>query len=52
MRRDSSRSRLVVGLLVAAALALIVLDSREGADPVTAAARGAGELAFGPVSAG
>ncbi|MDA0564950.1 rod shape-determining protein MreC [Streptomonospora sp. S1-112] len=52
MRRDTSRSRLVIGLLVAAALALIVLDSREGADPVTTAARDAGELAFAPVASG
>ncbi|MUL43073.1 rod shape-determining protein MreC [Streptomonospora sp. PA3] len=52
MRRDGSRSRLVVGILAAVSLVLVVLDSREGANPVTSAARNAGEVAFRPVSAG
>ncbi|MFD0772744.1 rod shape-determining protein MreC [Streptomonospora algeriensis] len=51
MRRHGSRARLVVGVLAAVSLVLVVLDSREGADPVTSAARTVGEAAFRPVSA-
>ncbi|GAA1779897.1 rod shape-determining protein MreC [Streptomonospora arabica] len=52
MRHDGSRARLVVGILAALSLVLVVLDSREGANPVTSAARTVGEAAFRPVSAG
>ncbi|MDT0301198.1 rod shape-determining protein MreC [Streptomonospora wellingtoniae] len=52
MRHDGSRARLVVGILAALSLVLVVLDSREGANPVTSAARTVGEVAFRPVSAG
>lgn len=52
MRRDGSRARLVVGVLAALSLVLVVLDSREGANPVTSAARTVGEVAFHPVSKG
>ncbi|MFJ9556774.1 rod shape-determining protein MreC [Nocardiopsis sp. NPDC101807] len=52
MLRDSPRSRLVLALLVAAAVVLLVLDSRPGADPVTSVARAGGELVFAPAAAG
>ncbi|GAB3692896.1 rod shape-determining protein MreC [Nocardiopsis oceani] len=52
MFRDSSRSRLFLAVLVAAAVALLVLDARPGNDPVTSLARGGGELVFAPAAAG
>ncbi|MEV2276733.1 rod shape-determining protein MreC [Nocardiopsis sp. NPDC049922] len=52
MFRDSPRSRLVLAVLVAAAVALLVLDSRPGGDPVTSAGRAAGEHVFAPAAAG
>ncbi|WP_028649856.1 rod shape-determining protein MreC [Nocardiopsis sp. CNT312] len=50
MFRDAPRSRLVLALLVTAAVALIVLDSRAGGGPVTDTGRRAGELVFAPAS--
>ncbi|WP_017558491.1 rod shape-determining protein MreC [Nocardiopsis baichengensis] len=50
MRRDGPRPRLVLVLLVAASIALMVLDGRPGTDPVTAAGRAAAGAAFGPVA--
>lgn len=50
MRRDGPRPRLVLVLLVAASIALMVLDGRPGADPVTGTARAAAGAAFGPVA--
>ncbi|MBB6170854.1 rod shape-determining protein MreC [Nocardiopsis mwathae] len=50
MGRGTSRSRLA--LLLAIALALIILDSKNSDNPVTAAARAAGDAAFSPVAAG
>ncbi|OOC55025.1 MULTISPECIES: rod shape-determining protein MreC [Nocardiopsis] len=52
MFRDSSRSRLILAVLLAAAVALLVLDARPGGDPVTSAARAGGELVFAPTAAG
>ncbi|WP_116247210.1 rod shape-determining protein MreC [Nocardiopsis sp. FIRDI 009] len=52
MFRDSPRSRLVLAVLVVAAVALLVLDSRPGPDPVTSAGRAAGEYVFTPAAAG
>ncbi|MEU3020388.1 MULTISPECIES: rod shape-determining protein MreC [unclassified Nocardiopsis] len=52
MLRDSSRSRLCLALLVAAAVVLMVLDSRAGNNQVLSMARGGGELVFSPVAAG
>ncbi|MFE1394583.1 rod shape-determining protein MreC [Nocardiopsis alba] len=52
MLRDSSRSRVLFAVLVAAALVLMVLDSRPGNDAVTSLARAGGEIAFVPASAG
>ncbi|WP_150242955.1 rod shape-determining protein MreC [Nocardiopsis quinghaiensis] len=52
MFRDSSRSRLILAVLIAAAVALLVLDARPGGDPVTSAARTGGELVFAPAAAG
>ncbi|HLI38381.1 MAG TPA: rod shape-determining protein MreC, partial [Streptosporangiaceae bacterium] len=44
--RDTRRTRLVLGVLLIAAIALITIDFREGgASPL----RGAGARAFGPV---
>ncbi|MBR8740249.1 rod shape-determining protein MreC [Nocardiopsis sp. MG754419] len=51
MLRDSSRSRLLLAVLVAAALVLLVVDARPGSDPVTSAARAGGELVFAPTAA-
>ncbi|MBQ1080419.1 rod shape-determining protein MreC [Nocardiopsis sp. B62] len=50
MLRDSTRSRLFLAVLVVAAVALMVLDSRAGSNPVTSVARGGGELVFTPAS--
>ncbi|TQN32355.1 rod shape-determining protein MreC [Haloactinospora alba] len=52
MRGGASRRRLVLGVLLAVSVALLVLDSREGNDPVTSGARAAGDMAFHPISAG
>ncbi|MCY9785100.1 rod shape-determining protein MreC [Nocardiopsis sp. EMB25] len=52
MFRDSPRSRLVLVVLMVAAVALLVLDSRPGADPVTSVGRAAGEYVFTPAAAG
>ncbi|WP_159942792.1 MULTISPECIES: rod shape-determining protein MreC [unclassified Nocardiopsis] len=52
MFRDSTRSRLFLAVLVAAAVALLVLDARPGGDPVTSTARAGGELVFAPTAAG
>ncbi|MFD3683415.1 rod shape-determining protein MreC [Nocardiopsis sp. NPDC058631] len=52
MLRDSPRSRLVLALLVAAAVVLLVLDARPGRNPVTSVARAGGELVFAPAAAG
>ncbi|WP_285728930.1 rod shape-determining protein MreC [Nocardiopsis sp. ATB16-24] len=52
MFRDSPRSRLFLAVLVTLAVALLVLDSRPGSDPVTSAARVGGEFVFVPVAAG
>jgi rod shape-determining protein MreC len=52
MPRGAPKARLALGVLVAASVALIVLDSRDGVNPVTGAARLAGETAFAPLSAG
>lgn len=48
--REASRSRLVLGVLLAACVVLLVLDARDGRDPVTSGARTAGAAVFGPVS--
>ncbi|MDA8370621.1 MAG: rod shape-determining protein MreC [Nocardiopsaceae bacterium] len=50
MSRNSFRSRFVLGILVVTSLVLVVLDSGEGAEPVTEGARTAGDTVFGPVS--
>ncbi|GAA3724491.1 rod shape-determining protein MreC [Salinactinospora qingdaonensis] len=50
MLRDTSRSRLLLGVLIVLSIALIVLDSREGGHPVTAAARSAGSAVFMPAA--
>lgn len=52
MLRDSPRSRLTLAVLVALSVVLLVLDGRPGQNPVTAAARAAGELVFAPAAAG
>ncbi|MBE2998490.1 rod shape-determining protein MreC [Nocardiopsis sp. HNM0947] len=52
MFRDSSRSRLTLLALVAAAVVLLALDGRPGSDPVTGTARAGAELAFAPVAGG
>lgn len=52
MFRDSSRSRLVLAVLVAAALVLLVVDARSSDNPVTSVARSGGELVFAPTAAG
>lgn len=51
MLRDTSRSRFVLGALLAVCLVLLVLDSRPGDNPVTSAVRFAGTAVFSPVSA-
>ncbi|GAA1992619.1 rod shape-determining protein MreC [Nocardiopsis rhodophaea] len=50
MGRGTSRSRLA--LLLALALALLILDARDEENPVSTAARAAGDAVFAPVSAG
>ncbi|MFE6451436.1 rod shape-determining protein MreC [Nocardiopsis dassonvillei] len=52
MFRDSRRSRALLAVLVAVAVALLVLDARPGANPVTSVARAGGELVFAPAAAG
>lgn len=52
MFRDSSRSRLTLLALVAAAVVLLVLDGRAGTDPVVGTARAGAELAFAPIAGG
>lgn len=52
MFRDSSKSRLILAVLVAVAVALLVVDARSGSHPVTSVARAGGEFAFAPVAAG
>lgn len=52
MLRDSSRSRLTLLALVAAAVVLMALDGRTGSDPVTGSARAGAELAFAPIAGG
>lgn len=52
MFRDSRRSRVLLAVLVAVAVALLVLDARPGANPVTSVARTGGELVFAPAAAG
>jgi rod shape-determining protein MreC len=52
MFRDSTRSRLVLLVLVVVSLILLVLDTRPGSDPFTSAGRAAGEFAFAPAAAG
>lgn len=52
MFSDSSRSRLVLAVLVVAALVLLVVDARSDDNPVTSAARSGGELVFAPTAAG
>ncbi|GAB3492530.1 rod shape-determining protein MreC [Nocardiopsis coralliicola] len=51
MRRDSTRPRLVLALLIAASLGLIALDAGEEPQPAVAGARSAAGTAFGPVAA-
>ncbi|GHC90238.1 rod shape-determining protein MreC [Nocardiopsis terrae] len=52
MFRDSPQSRLFLAVLVVAAVVLIAVDARPGSNPVTALARGGGELVFAPTAAG
>lgn len=52
MLSDTTRSRLVLAVLVAVALVLLVVDARPGSDPVTSIARNGGELVFAPTAAG
>ena len=52
MFRDSTRSRLTLLVLVVVCVALLVLDTRPGPDPLTAAGRAAGEVVFAPAAAG
>lgn len=52
MLRDSSRSRIVLTVLMAVSLVLLVLDSRPQGNPVTAVARSGAEIVFVPVAAG
>ncbi|SIO89672.1 rod shape-determining protein MreC [Nocardiopsis sp. JB363] len=52
MLSDTTRSRLVLAVLVAVALVLLVVDARPSGDPVTSIARSGGELVFAPVAAG
>ncbi|GLU47963.1 rod shape-determining protein MreC [Nocardiopsis ansamitocini] len=50
MRHDSPRARTLLAILLAVCLALLVLDSRAGDNPVGVGARAAGAIAFGPLS--
>lgn len=52
MLSDTTRSRLVLAVLVAVALVLLVVDARPGGDPVTSIARSGGEMVFAPTAAG
>ncbi|RCV53729.1 hypothetical protein DEF24_20205, partial [Marinitenerispora sediminis] len=51
MFRDTSRSRLVLGVLLALSLTLLVLDERDDANPVSGTARAVGAAVFEPISA-
>lgn len=52
MFRDSSKSRLILAVLLAVTVVLLVMDVRPGTNPVTSVARAGGELAFSPAAAG
>lgn len=51
MFRDSSRSRIILAVLVAVSVVLLVLDARPGNNPATSVARSGGELVFAPAAA-